>query len=34
MRAPAMYSGTGMPGTLEIVTLAAAGSREARPERP
>ena len=34
MRAPAMYNGTGGPGTLEMVTLPAAGIRAARAERP
>src|SRR5205814_8569219 len=34
MRAPAMYSGTGGPGTFEIATLATAGSRVPRLERP
>src|SRR5258706_6441690 len=34
MLAPAMYSGVGRPGTLEIVTLPMAGKRFASPERP
>ena len=34
MRAPAMYSGTGGPGTLEMATLPAAGRRAAKLERP
>ena len=34
MRAPAAYSGTGGPGTLEITTLASGGTARVMPERP
>src|SRR5687767_7860887 len=34
MRAPAMYSATDGPGTFEIATLASAGKRVARSDRP
>src|SRR5262245_17268636 len=34
MRAPAMYSGIGGPGTLEIATLATCGMRSATLARP
>src|SRR5574337_1448616 len=34
MRAPAMYSSVGSPGTLEISTLPGGGMRSASPERP